>query len=598
MVALMAAVDFSPVKAAKILAGAALWVRDRAGDFVVRRREMKRRRLQVARDRELIEKTRTRREIKIVVEQKQKPPPKHQPRQVKMPFISEGEFTLPPTDLLDEVSVSNKKIDSDALLMNAKILENKLRDFGVQGEVVEVQPGPVITMYEYKPGPGVKINKIANLADDLAMALSAMSVRIIAPIPGKDVVGIEISNRDRETVYMREIAESEEFSRVKGAMPMALGKNITGDPFAFDLRKAPHLLVAGATGSGKSVCLNSMIMSVLYRSTPREVQMLMIDPKKLELSVYEGIPHLIHRVIADPKDAALSLKWAVAEMDRRYSLLAEQGVRNVDSYNRLALKSVKERKKAAKKNRVKTGDGDTVALADRIDSQDPDKKDKTDPPEEPMPLILVIIDELADLMMVAARDIEESICRLAQMARAAGMHLVVATQRPSVDVITGLIKANFPARIGFKVASKTDSRTILDQNGAERMLGQGDMLFIQPGTSDMIRLHGAFVSDQEIKKVTEYWKEQGEPDYDEEIIKPRADDKSLEPEDADEKWDEALRVVAATGTASVSMLQRKLKIGYNRAARIIERMAAEGIVGPSDGVKPREVLIDPYQLEQ
>jgi S-DNA-T family DNA segregation ATPase FtsK/SpoIIIE len=291
----MAAVDFSPVKAAKILAGAALWVRDRAGDFVVRRREMKRRRLQVARDRELIEKTRTRREIKIVVEQKQKPPPKHQPRQVKMPFISEGEFTLPPTDLLDEVSVSNKKIDSDALLMNAKILENKLRDFGVQGEVVEVQPGPVITMYEYKPGPGVKINKIANLADDLAMALSAMSVRIIAPIPGKDVVGIEISNRDRETVYMREIAESEEFSRVKGAMPMALGKNITGDPFAFDLRKAPHLLVAGATGSGKSVCLNSMIMSVLYRSTPREVQMLMIDPKKLELSVYEGIPHLIHR---------------------------------------------------------------------------------------------------------------------------------------------------------------------------------------------------------------------------------------------------------------------------------------------------------------
>jgi S-DNA-T family DNA segregation ATPase FtsK/SpoIIIE len=285
-------------------------------------------------------------------------------------------------------------------------------------------------------------------------------------------------------------------------------------------------------------------------------------------------------------------------MDRRYSLLAEQGVRNVDSYNRLALKSVKERKKAAKKNRVKTGDGDTVALADRIDSQDPDKKDKTDPPEEPMPLILVIIDELADLMMVAARDIEESICRLAQMARAAGMHLVVATQRPSVDVITGLIKANFPARIGFKVASKTDSRTILDQNGAERMLGQGDMLFIQPGTSDMIRLHGAFVSDQEIKKVTEYWKEQGEPDYDEEIIKPRADDKSLEPEDTDEKWDEALRVVAATGTASVSMLQRKLKIGYNRAARIIERMAAEGIVGPSDGVKPREVLIDPYQLEQ
>jgi len=378
---------------------------------------------------------------------------------------------------------------------------------------------------------------------------------------------------------------------------MALGKGITGEPFIFDLRKAPHLLVAGSTGSGKSVSLNAMIMGLLYRSTPREVRMLMIDPKRLELSVYEGIPHLLHPVIADPKDAALSLKWAVAEMERRYILLAAQGVRHIDSYNRLVAKNNgKDRKKKKPPVLEELSQGDTIPLPRAANGSEPTSR--PEPPDEPLPLILIIIDELADLMMVAAREIEESICRLAQMARAAGIHLILATQRPSVDVITGLIKANFPSRIGFKVASKTDSRTILDQNGSERLLGQGDMLFLAPGTSNLVRLHGAFVSDQEIKLVTEFWREQGEPDYAEEILLPRPGDKVEEAEEADEKYEEALRIVVTTRQASISMLQRKLKIGYNRAARIIERMETDGYVGPSDGVKSREVLLDPMQLEQ
>jgi len=606
VVALMAAVDFSPVRSTKALIGSFLWARDRIKDVIERRREAKRRHKEVAKEREEIEKHRTQPEIKIVLDQKQKQKqaPAKKPKQVKLPFVKEGRFELPGTDLLDEVNEEERNIDQESLLMNAKILENKLRDFGVQGEVVEVHPGPVITMYEYKPGPGVKINKITNLADDLALALSAVSVRIIAPIPGKDVVGIEISNADRETVSLREIIECDEFAGKKTPLPMALGKNITGDPFAFDLRKAPHLLVAGSTGAGKSVSLNAMIMSVLYRSTPKEAQMLMIDPKRLELSIYEGIPHLLHPVIADPKKASMALKWAVAEMESRYRLLAAHGVRNIDSFNRLIIKENSKEKKSKKEEAsVEDHMGDTVPISPEESaalSESEKMADEKPPlPGEPLPLILIIIDELADLMMVAAKDIEASICRLAQMARAAGMHLILATQRPSVDVITGLIKANFPSRVAFKVASKTDSRTILDQNGAERLLGQGDMLFIPPGTSSLTRLHGAYVSDDEIKRAVEFWSSQGEPEYDEEIVKPQAEEaEEVDVSDVDDKYEAALQIVVQTRQASVSMLQRKLKIGYNRAARIIDQMETEGIVGPSDGVKPREVLIDPLQLEQ
>jgi len=600
MAALMAAVDFSPVQAARRIARALLWIKERVSDYWTRYREFSRRRKEVAREREQIEKSRTQPEIRIVLDKKEPPQqpekPKPRPRQEKLSFAKEG-YELPETDLLDEPSGSKKKVDQESLLMNARILESKLRDFGVQGEVVEVHPGPVITMYEYRPGAGVKINKIANLADDLAMALSAMSVRLIAPIPGKDVVGIEISNRDRETVALRQMIESPEYAKLRSPLPMALGKSITGEPFCFDLRRAPHLLVAGSTGSGKSVSLNAMIMSVLYRSTPERVRMLMIDPKRLELSVYEGIPHLMHPVIADPKDAAVALKWAVAEMERRYSLLAQQGVRHIDSYNRLAAQAKKGKKKAAESSPESSRTGDTVAISKEKGPKD--TRTQAPAPEEQLPLMLVIIDELADLMMVAARDIEESICRLAQMARAAGIHLILATQRPSVDVITGLIKANFPGRMAFKVASKTDSRTILDQNGAERLLGQGDMLFLPPGTSDMVRLHGAYVSDDEIKRVVEFWEEQGEPEYDEDIVKPRPEDEAAATvDDADDKYEAALRLVVQTRQASVSMLQRKLKIGYNRAARIIDQMETEGVVGPSDGVKPRDVLWDPMKLER
>ncbi len=614
---LMAAIDFSPIRAARRVSDWAGWGKDYVSSILTRRREAQRRHEIVAQERRVIKDNRTHSEIKIVIEDKPKPrkkraAPARQPKQEKFSFAKteQDEYELPSTEILDDVSESKKKIDQDALLLNAQILENKFKDFGVKGEVVKVQPGPVVTMYEYKPGPGIKINKIANLADDLAMALSAMSVRIIAPIPGKDVVGIEISNRDREMVYLREIIESDAFSRMRSKMPMVLGKDTTGDPETFDMRKAPHLLVAGSTGAGKSVSLNAMIMSVLYRATPHDVRLLMVDPKRLELSIYEGVPHLIHPVISDPKDAALALKWAVAEMERRYKLLAAMGVRHVDSYNKAVAKLAdekageKEKTKAkAKSGASSTDEGDTVPLSEGVISEGVGSEaSKAEPAaevsHEHLPLLLIIIDELADLMMVAAKDIEASICRLAQMARACGIHLILATQRPSVDVITGLIKANFPCRIAFKVASKTDSRTILDQNGAERLLGQGDMLFLGPGTSDLQRLHGAFVSDEEIKRATEYWRSQGQPNYDEAIVAPRGEDKEIEDDEPmDDKYEDAIRIVVQTRMASISMIQRKLKIGYNRAARIIERMEADGIVGPSDGVKGREVLIDQMDVD-
>jgi S-DNA-T family DNA segregation ATPase FtsK/SpoIIIE len=442
------------------------------------------------------------------------------------------------------------KIDKESIQANASILEKKLKDYGIDGKVVEVRPGPVITMYEFQPAEGIKVSRILNLADDLAMALSAVSIRIIAPIPGKPVVGIEIPNKIRQTVYFREIVESDQFAASNSFLSLTLGKTISGEPFVADLTKMPHLLVAGSTGSGKSVSLNSMICGMLFKATPVNVRFLMIDLKMLELSFYEGIPHLLLPVVTNAKNAKTSLRWLIDEMERRYKMMAEKGVRSIEKYNQKMVK------------------GDMEAI----------------------PYIVVVIDELADLMMVSTKEVEEYIARLAQMARASGIHLILATQRPSVDVLTGIIKANFPARISCQVSSKVDSRTILDANGAESLLGFGDMLFLSPGYGRLQRLHGPFVSEGEIKRIVQFLKQQGAPVYHQEILEEK-DEEGVDKEAMDdEKYQEAVEFVMERGEASISMIQRRFRIGYNRAARIVERMEAEEIVGPSDGVKPREVL--------
>jgi len=467
-------------------------------------------------------------------------------------FSLPGTFNLPQLELLEERERRDTRMKKDSLLTNARILEIKLADFGVEGKVTEIHPGPIITLYELEPAPGVKINRITNLADDLALALKAASIRIIAPLPGKAVIGIEIPNLEREAVHLRDVLDSEVFSGARSKLPIALGVDIMGSPVVQDLTRMPHLLIAGTTGSGKSVSLNAMICSILFRSAPEEVKFLMIDPKRIELSAYEGIPHLIHPVVVDPKKAAQVLKWAVEEMERRYAFIGDMGGKSIEAYNKQAEKEKLPR----------------------------------------LPYIVIVIDELADLMLVAPRNVEESLARLAQMARAAGIHLIIATQRPSVDVITGVIKANFPTRISFQVSSKVDSRTILDQLGAEALLGAGDMLFIPPGTSKVTRIHGAFVTDREIGRIVEFLKQQGLPDYDASLKEYESTLESPERDGEvfDEKYDEAVELVADLGQASISLVQRYLKIGYNRAARIIERMEAEGVVGPSDGVKPRKVL--------
>ncbi len=404
-----------------------------------------------------------------------------------------GDYHKPPLSLLDHDGEPPKPVDRDSLMMNARILEAKLKDFNVDGEVVEVKPGPVVTMYEFSPAPGVKVNKIANLSDDLSMALKALSIRIVAPIPGRGVVGIEIPNKERQTVYLKEIIESAEFQKFGGRLPMALGDDIFGHTVVADLAKMPHLLVAGSTGSGKSVSINTMVLSLLYRATPEDVRIIMVDPKMLELSIYEGIPHLLLPVVTNPKKAALALNWAVREMERRYKLMSDKGVRNVDGYNKKIAKEEKEREKLRAEETV------VVEAVEELDEDAPvivaEEGEELD--HGHLPYIVVIVDELADLMMVAGREIEESIARLAQMARASGIHLILATQRPSVDVLTGLIKANFPTRISFKVFSRTDSRTILDSMGAEALLGMGDMLYLPPGTGALQRVHGAFVSEVE-----------------------------------------------------------------------------------------------------
>jgi S-DNA-T family DNA segregation ATPase FtsK/SpoIIIE len=515
---------------------------------------------------------------------------------------AEGDFRTPPFSLLDTPPATEKKLDRDVLTMNARLLEKKLKDYGIDGEVVEICPGPVITMYEFSPAPGIKISRIAGLADDLTMALQAMSIRIVAPIPGKGVVGIEVPNRDRDMVFLSEIFNCEEFHHNKMKLPLALGKDIAGIPVVTDLAKAPHLLVAGSTGSGKSVSINTMILSLLYMFEPRDVRMIMVDPKMLEFSMYEGIPHLLLPVVTEPKKASLALKWAVNEMERRYKLLSDKGVRNIDSYNKklageaLELEemnsSIPEDEIIEELEEIIEEDGGDV-----LDDPIPFVMDDSEVLEHAhLPYIVVIVDELADLMMVAGREVEEHIARLAQKARASGIHLILATQRPSVDVITGLIKANLPSRISFQVTSKVDSRTILDCNGAESLLGAGDMLYMPPGTSRLQRIHGAFVSDAEVQRVVEFLKKQGKPVYEKSILEMKDTDEkgsSGDDEVQDERWEDALRLVAETRQASISMVQRRLRIGYNRAARIVEMMEHEGMIAPSDGTsKPREIYMD------
>jgi len=486
------------------------------------------------------------------------------PQQERFPFMHvAGEFKLPPLDLLrDPPEQKNAHVQRETLEMNARRLERKLSDFGVEGEVIEILPGPVITMYEYKPAPGIKISKVANLSDDLALTLRAQSIRIVAPIPGKAAIGIEIPNNQREVVYLKEILSSATYTTSKHRLAIALGKDITGAAVVADLTKMPHLLVAGATGTGKSVSINTMIMSLLFKVSPDMVRFLMIDPKRIELSTYQDIPHLLHPVVTQPKDATKALRWAVEEMERRYMLLSDRGVRNIETYNRKVVSEAK-----------------------------PQVQDASRGIDRTLPYIIIIIDELADLMMVSSKEVEEAITRLAQMARAAGIHLIIATQRPSVNVLTGIIKANFPTRLSFQVSSKVDSRTILDTNGAEHLLGDGDMLFMPPGVGRLMRIHGAYVSEEEVKAVADFLKREKVPDYDATILSHMARDEDGKEEDVelDEKYEEAVDLVAKTGQASISMLQRKLRVGYNRAARMIEVMEIQGIVGPSDGVRPRDV---------
>jgi S-DNA-T family DNA segregation ATPase FtsK/SpoIIIE len=486
-----------------------------------------------------------------------------------------GPYQLPDITLFQEPPQGARTYDRESLIMNSRILEKKLADFGVGGSVVTVHPGPVITMYEFEPASGIKVNKIVGLADDLALALRALSVRIIAPLPGKSVVGVEVANPERDTVYLRDLLECEKFKQSNARLPVALGKDIFGNPVDADLAKMPHLLVAGATGTGKSVFLNSLLCSILCRTTPDELKLLLIDPKLLELSVYAGIPHLIADVVTNPKRASAALAGIVRKMEERYQMMAATGVRSIQQFNERCDKE------------LAAGNG-TFRLKAK-----PGEEEGDEVPYQKIPYIVVVIDELADLMVVCSKDVEESLQRLAQMARAAGIHLVLATQRPSVDVLTGVIKANFPARISFQVSSRTDSRTILDQNGADHLLGSGDMLFLPPGTSKLQRLHGAFVTEDEVAELTVFLREQGAPSFDEDLtaIEVENDERSGSDEDVDEMYDKAVALVAETRNASISYVQRRLKVGYNRAARMIEQMENEGVVGPQVGTRPRDVYI-------
>ncbi len=507
-----------------------------------------------------------------------------QAKKQQKPLFDGPVTPMPEFELLDAPEPPKYSVSSEALEAMSRLLELKLKDFGVEVQVMEVHPGPVITRFEIDLAPGVKVSKITNLAQDLARSLSTMSVRVVEVIPGKTFVGIEIPNENREIVRLREVIASEAFEKSKAPLSMALGKDIAGNPVVVNMAKMPHLMVAGTTGSGKSVGVNAMIISMLYKATPEDLRLIMIDPKMLELSVYEGIPHLLCEVVTDMKDAANALRWSVGEMERRYRLMSAMGVRNLAGYNK--------------------------KIVDAIDKGEPipdplwqptDGLEEEPPTLEKLPSIVVVIDELADMMMIVGKKVEELIARIAQKARAAGIHLILATQRPSVDVITGLIKANIPSRMAFQVSSKIDSRTILDQTGAEQLLGMGDMLYLPGGTSIPTRVHGAFVDDDEVHRVVEDWKRRGEPDYLDAIIQgtsevPVPGMPGMAGEDdseQDELFDQAVAIVTESRRASISGIQRRLKIGYNRAARMVEAMEAAGIVSEMGSNGTREVLAPP-----
>jgi S-DNA-T family DNA segregation ATPase FtsK/SpoIIIE len=476
-----------------------------------------------------------------------KPKPKIlEPQTTRLKEIKIGDYQLPGIDLLDSPPPLEARQIKEDLSNNARILEETLEDFGISAKVTDIERGPVITRYELEPAPGVKLNRIVALNDDIALAMKAQSVRIIAPIPGKGRVGVEVPNIQSSFVYLKEVLASGEFQASESKLTLALGKDIAGEPVIADLDEMPHLLIAGTTGSGKTVCVNSLILTLLFRTMPQELKFLMIDPKMVELAPFNGLPHLLCPVVNEAKKAYIALNWVVNEMEERYRLLAKVGVRNIEAYN--------------------------------------EKQEK-------IPYIVVVIDEFADLMSVSADQIENAVTRLAQLSRAVGIHLILATQRPSVNVVTGVIKANLPARISFKVASKVDSRTVLDMNGADKLLGKGDMLFLRPGESKLIRAQGSLVSDKEIEKVADFIKSQAEPLYDEDILKEQAKPYIANGQ-KDELYDEAVRVIMEGNQASVSILQRRMRLGYTRAARIIDTMEQEGLIGPFEGSKPRRILVD------
>jgi S-DNA-T family DNA segregation ATPase FtsK/SpoIIIE len=492
----------------------------------------------------------------------------------KLPFdadrnkrVSYSDYSMPPLEFLNEAPPPSEQADAELLGLATRLAE-KCKEFNVTGQIKHICPGPVVTTYEFKPDPGVKYSRVVSLVDDLCLALKAESIRIDR-MPGKPHVGIEVPNPRRETIFLREVIESRAFRESASKLTIALGKTIDGLNYVADLAKMPHLLIAGTTGAGKSVGVNALIVSILYRARPDEVKFILIDPKRLELGLYADIPHLATPIITDPKVASRSLKWAVTEMEERYRTLAGWGVRNIDGYN----------SEIMRRNLVK-------------------EYDERGEPHKPLPYLVIIIDELADLMMTSGREVEESITRLAQMARAVGIHLVLATQRPSVDVITGLIKANFPSRISFRVSSKVDSRTIIDTNGAEHLLGRGDMLFLPPGTSRLIRVHGAYVDEKEIERIVNHSKSQGPPEYNEKITQSEEEALGLEENggEHDELFEEALRICVEMKRASTSVLQRRLRIGYGRAAAILDIMEREGLIGQADGSRPRPVLGRAYEM--
>ncbi|HEY6331680.1 MAG TPA: DNA translocase FtsK [Blastocatellia bacterium] len=491
--------------------------------------------------------------------------PRTKPKTLKK--AAEFGYQLPPLELL-ETAITHKEQAEEELRERATVLAEKCKEFSVTGHIHRINPGPVVTTFEFKPDPGVKYSRVVSLGDDLCLALKAESIRIDR-IPGKSTVGIEVPNAHREKIYLRDVVESAKFQNSESKLTIALGKTINGDEYAADLMKMPHLLIAGATGAGKSVTLNAIICSILYKASPEEVKFIMVDPKRLELGLYEGIPHLLTPIVTEPKRAANALKWATNEMENRYRELAKVGVRNIDQFNQ----------------HVRETTHPTLA------EDNPDAL-------KPLPYIVITIDELADLMMVARGDVETSIARLAQMARAVGIHLVVATQRPSVDVITGVIKANFPSRIAFRVSSKVDSRTIIDSNGAEGLLGQGDMLFLPPASSRLIRVHGSFVNEAEIKRITDHTRNQAKPDYNEQVTQSEQEVEGFDDAlgEQDDLFDDALAIVTDMGRASTSVLQRRLSIGYGRAAKILDLMEKGGFIGPGDGSKPRKVLSAAYEF--